>query len=104
MRLIENYIPPSTNDLADLKFRLQFTGQQMAELAGVSNSNQWRKYTGGGKPRDLNLHILFFIAAQLTLDDENLSRILNEMNKLGAEFDRLSVEEKLSLLSHQGIR
>ncbi|WP_099119179.1 transcriptional regulator [Xenorhabdus ishibashii] len=95
MRLIKNYIPPSTNDLADLKFRLQFTGQKMAELAGVSNSNQWRKYTGGEKPRELNLHILFFIAAQLVLDDENLSRILNEMNRLGAEFDRLSIEDKL---------
>ncbi|MEX0446543.1 XRE family transcriptional regulator [Xenorhabdus sp. SGI246] len=87
MRLIENYIPPSTNDLADLKFRLNSTGQQMAELAGVSNGNQWRKYTGGEKPRELNQHILFFIAAQLTLDDKTLSCILNEMIKLGAEFE-----------------
>ncbi|CDL86681.1 hypothetical protein [Xenorhabdus cabanillasii] len=88
MRLIKNYIPPSTSNLADLKFELQFTGQQMAELAGISNSNQWRKYTGGEKPRELNLHILFFIAAQLVLDDKKLSIILNEMNRLGAELDR----------------
>ncbi|MDC9595115.1 XRE family transcriptional regulator [Xenorhabdus sp. IM139775] len=87
MRLIENYIPPSTNDLTDLKGRLHFTGQQMAELAGVSNSNQWRKYTGGEKPRELNQHILFFVAAQLTLDQNELSLILDEMRKLGAEFE-----------------
>ncbi|MDE1478358.1 XRE family transcriptional regulator [Xenorhabdus bovienii] len=87
MRLIENYIPPSTGDLADLKGNLRFTGQQMAELAGVSNSNQWRKYTGGEKPRALNQHVLFFIAAQLALDPKALELILDKMRALGAEFE-----------------
>ncbi|CDG98595.1 conserved hypothetical protein [Xenorhabdus bovienii str. puntauvense] len=87
MRLIENYVPPSTDDLADLKGKLRFTGQQMAELAGVSGSNQWRKYTGGEKPRELNQHILFFIAAQLTLDQKELLSILDKMRKLGSEFE-----------------
>ncbi|WP_340608177.1 XRE family transcriptional regulator [Xenorhabdus bharatensis] len=88
MRLIDNYIPPSIDSLTCLKSKLRFTGQQMAELAGISNSNQWRKYTGGEKPRALNQHILFFIAAQLALDETTLSIILDEMRKLGAEFEK----------------
>ncbi len=40
MRLIGNYSPPTTEDLIKLKQKLGFTGEQMADLAGVSGNNQ----------------------------------------------------------------
>lgn len=85
-RIISNYVPPSPDDLGRLKGELRFTGQQMAELAGVANNNQWRKYTGGENPRSLNPHILFFIAAQLALDTYQFETVLLKMKELGGQF------------------
>jgi len=85
MRLIDQYTPPSTDDLNELKTRLGFTGNQMAEMAGVSGNNQWRKYTGGTAPRDMSLHILFYLAAQLALSPEELAKVLDKMKEIGAE-------------------
>ncbi|ELY1197706.1 XRE family transcriptional regulator [Salmonella enterica] len=87
MRLIKNYIPPRANKLADLKCQLNYTGNKMAELAGVTNNNQWRKYTGGEEPRAMNQHMLFFIAAQLSLSNDDLDKILKKMRDIGADFD-----------------
>lgn len=84
MRLIKDYSPPSTSDLSDLKERLGYTGNQMADLAGVAGNSQWRKYTGGENPRAMSPHILFFIAAQLTLDEDNLQKVLDKMRDIGA--------------------
>ncbi len=84
MRLIGNYSPPTTEDLIKLKQELGFTGEQMADLAGVSGNNQWRKYTGGKMPRVVSLHILFYIATQLTLSEDDLNRILAKMREIGA--------------------
>lgn len=57
----------------------------MAELAGVASNSQWRKYTGGAEPRAMSPHILFFMAAQLALDDKELSLIINKMKEAGAQ-------------------
>ncbi|KMK11691.1 hypothetical protein ABW06_20435 [Pluralibacter gergoviae] len=84
MRLINDYTPPSPEDLETLKERLGFTGNQMADLAGVASNSQWRKYTGGAEPRAMSPHILFFMAAQLALDDSELTRVLAKMKELGA--------------------
>ncbi|EMB4326656.1 XRE family transcriptional regulator [Pluralibacter gergoviae] len=84
MRLINDYTPPSPEDLEKLKERLGFTGNQMADLAGVASNSQWRKYTGGAEPRAMSPHILFFMAAQLALDDSELTRVLAKMKELGA--------------------
>ncbi|TDB48990.1 helix-turn-helix domain-containing protein [Photorhabdus luminescens] len=84
MRLIGNYSPPTTEDLIKLKEELGFTGEQMADLAGVSGNNQWRKYTGGKMPRVVSPHILFYIATQLTLSEDDLNRILAKMREIGA--------------------
>jgi transcriptional regulator with XRE-family HTH domain len=84
MRLINDYTPPSTDDLARLKEQLGYTGNQMADLAGVAGNSQWRKYTGGAEPRAMSPHILFFIAAQLTLSDEELQKVLEKMREIGA--------------------
>ncbi|PHH47920.1 transcriptional regulator [Pluralibacter gergoviae] len=84
MRLITDYTPPSPEDLEKLKERLGFTGTQMADLAGVASNSQWRKYTGGAEPRAMSPHILFFMAAQLTLDENELTRVLAKMKEIGA--------------------
>ncbi len=85
MRLIDNYTPPSHEDLARLKEELGYTGTQMAELAGVASNSQWRKYTGGESPRAVSPHILFFMAAQLSLQPEEIKHVLNKMREIGAE-------------------
>lgn len=85
MRLIEDYSPPSHEDLARLKEELGYTGTQMAELAGVASNSQWRKYTGGESPRAVSPHILFFMAAQLVLSEEELTKVLDKMRDMGAQ-------------------
>lgn len=85
MRLIEDYTPPSPEDLEELKKHLGYTGNQMADLAGVASNSQWRKYTGGESPRAMSPHILFFIAVQLTLSNEELEKITNKMREIGAQ-------------------
>ena len=85
MRLINDYTPPSTDDLNKLKDDLGYTGNQMADLAGVASNSQWRKYTGGESPRAMSPHILFFMAAQLVLTDDDLTKIIKKMQEIGAE-------------------
>lgn len=84
MRLIEFYTPPSPDDLSKLKESLGYTGNQMADLAGVSSNSQWRKYTGGETPRAMSPHILFYMAAQLALTPDEISRVLIKMREIGA--------------------
>lgn len=85
MRLIKEYSPPTTDDLIRLKDELGYTGNQMADLAGVASNSQWRKYTGGESPREMSPHILFFLAAQLALSEDELSKVLKKMQEIGAE-------------------
>lgn len=84
MRLINEYTSPTPKDLDKLKTELGYTGTQMADLAGVASNSQWRKYTGGTEPRSMSPHILFFMAAQLSLSNEDLSLILKKMKIIGA--------------------
>jgi len=84
MPLLKDYVPPTTEDLEALKAELGYTGNQMAELAGVSGNNQWRKYTGGVSPRAMSPQMLFYIAAQLVLTEEELDRVVDKMKQLGA--------------------
>ncbi|EAV3585610.1 XRE family transcriptional regulator [Salmonella enterica] len=85
MRLIKDYTPPTPEDLNQLKEKLGYTGAQMADLAGVASNSQWRKYTGGESPRAMSPHILFFMAAQLTLSEDDINKILDKMIEIGAE-------------------
>lgn len=84
MRLINEYTPPTPEDLEKLKTDLGYTGAQMADLAGVASNSQWRKYTGGAEPRAMSPHILFFMAAQLTLTDAETQRVIDKMKDIGA--------------------
>jgi transcriptional regulator with XRE-family HTH domain len=85
MKIIKHYAPPSTGDLEQLKIDLGKTGNDMAEIAGLSDGRQWRKYTGGAKPREVSAQMLFFIAARLTLDDDQLGVIYEKMREIGAD-------------------
>ncbi|EMH4096188.1 XRE family transcriptional regulator [Serratia marcescens] len=90
MRLINEYTPPTPEDLEQLKSELGYTGTQMADLAGVASNSQWRKYTGGAEPRAMSPHILFFVAAQLALSDRDLTNVLDKMKEIGAEINKRS--------------
>ncbi|MCS2162441.1 helix-turn-helix domain-containing protein [Scandinavium sp. H11S7] len=86
MRLINDYIPPTPMQLEKLKEELGYTGNQMADLAGVASNSQWRKYTGGESPRAMSPHILFFMAAQLALNEDEIHKVLGKMREIGSEF------------------
>ena len=79
------YEAPRTEDLQRLKDSLGYSGNDMANLASVAGGQQWRKYTGGAEPRDINLHMLFFIAARLALPPEQLRAVVEKMQEIGAE-------------------
>lgn len=87
MKIIENYTAPNTDDLANLRKALGLQGEGMAHLAGVAGSSQWRKYTGGAEPRKMSMHMLFYIAARLTLSESEINPILNKMREIGGTFD-----------------
>lgn len=84
MKRIEQYTPPPANALARLKNELSFTSPQMADLAGLAQGAQWRKYTGGQDPRPLGMQMHFYMAALLTLSEEDLERIAETMRDQGA--------------------
>lgn len=84
MKIIEQYSPPSADALARLKIDLGYTSQQMAELAGLAQGGQWRKYTGGTAPRTLGVHMHFYLAALLALSEAELERVLDTMRAQGA--------------------
>lgn len=87
MKRIAHYGPPTPDDLARLKSQLDFTGAQMADLAGLAQGAQWRKYTGGVDPRTLGSHMHFYMAALLTLTDDELARVVATMRDHGAEVE-----------------
>ena len=87
MRLIDDYTSPTPEDLQALKDSLGYTGNQMADLAGVASNSQWRKYTGGVTPRAMSPHILFFMAAQLALTPAELELVLIKMREIGAKIN-----------------
>lgn len=89
-----HYQAPTTDDLQRLKDSLGYTGKQMADLASLSSDVQWRKYTGGAQPREVNLHMLFLMAARLTLAPQELRSVADKMRELGAQVD---AEELLRL-------
>lgn len=84
MRLFNHYEEPPVEDLLSLKEQLGYNGTQMADLALVANNSQWRKYTNRNSPRPISPHILFLIAAQLSLDENEINKVLDKMRELGA--------------------
>lgn len=87
MKRIKHYAPPSAGDLARLKNDLNFTSPQMADLSGLAQGAQWRKYTGGATPRELGMQMHFYMAALLTLPEEELAKVIECMRAQGAEVE-----------------
>jgi hypothetical protein len=87
MTRIDQYQPPAPAALAQLKDRLGLSSDQMAKLAGLAQGGQWRKYTGTASPRTLGPHMHFYIAALLTLPDDQLARVFEAMREQGARFE-----------------
>lgn len=87
MNKITRYSPPTTDDLERLKRELGMTGNQMADLAGLADGRQWRKYTGGAAPRELSAQMLFMLSARLTLPDEVLETVYAKMREVGADIE-----------------
>lgn len=87
MKRIKHYDPPSAGDLARLKDDLKFTSPQMADLAGLAQGAQWRKYTGGAEPRELGMQMHFYMAALLALSEGELDRIADLMRSHGADVE-----------------
>lgn len=87
MKRIKSYVPPSVGDLLRLKSDLGFTSPQMADLSGLAQGGQWRKYTGGEKPRSMGMQMHFYMAALLTLSDDELLRVINKMGEQGAAIE-----------------
>jgi hypothetical protein len=81
------YNAPKPEDFRRLKDTLEQTGEQMADLFGVAGGQQWRKYTGGEKPREMAPQMLFFGAAKLALKPDELDRVLAKMREIGADIE-----------------
>jgi hypothetical protein len=65
-RAVDNairYVAPPLHSLRDLKDRLDYSGQQMAEMFGLAGSQQWHKYSGKSAPREMGLPMLFLAFA-----------------------------------------
>lgn len=77
----------TTDDLARLQKQLGYTGAQMAKLMGVSSDKQYRKYTGGKKPRVVSMHMLFFAMAQRVLKQKDIEAVYDAMRETGAVVD-----------------
>lgn len=92
MKRIELYRPPEPADLLALKSELQATSAEMARLAGLTQGSQWRKYTGSADPRALGMHMHFYMAAILTLNDSDIERITATMQAHGAQVGTVSMD------------
>ncbi|MGF7191992.1 hypothetical protein JOE11_005065 [Robbsia andropogonis] len=80
------YSPPTPENLRALKERLDFTGEQMAQMFGLAGNNQWRKYTGGADPRPMSLPMLF-LAMALPDRTATVDQVLDKCRAVGATID-----------------
>lgn len=92
MKCINHYTPPTPAELARLKDDLGYTSNQMAQLAGLAQGGQWRKYTGTLTPRPIGQHMHFYLAALLTLSPDQIEAIFSCMRKHGAELEVGTIE------------
>jgi hypothetical protein len=94
VKIIEGYVPPSPQALAELKRRLGYTSYDMSKLAALSQPGTWRKYTMRTPDRRLNVGLHFYLAALLTLPEEQIQKVFEVMCQQGAELDIADFEPK----------
>ena len=80
------YDPPSPRALRELKVKLNYSGQQMADLFGLASSQQWRKYSGDGAPRAMSLPMLFLAGALLNRT-ATVEQVFDWCRSVGAVID-----------------
>lgn len=80
------YEPPSPRALRELKVKLNYSGQQMADLFGLASSQQWRKYSGDGAPRAMSLPMLFLAGALLNRT-ATVDQVFDWCRSVGAVID-----------------
>lgn len=97
MHAFRTYTPPTQADLASLKTSTGLTGNEFAALLGLADGRQWRKYTGGADPRSLSAAMLFTLAAQLELSDEQIERVVARMRAIGAEVETIRASQSTAL-------
>lgn len=78
------YMPPSPQNLRDLKERLNFSGKQMADLFGLASAQQWHKYCGGSEPREMSLSMLFLAGAIMLGPKATVMEVFDWCTALGA--------------------
>ncbi|HDR9274886.1 TPA: XRE family transcriptional regulator [Burkholderia vietnamiensis] len=83
------YSPPSPEDLERIKEQLGKSSGDMADLFGLANGRQWRRYLSidPNNRREMGMHMLFFAMARLELDAATIERILNRMRAAGATIE-----------------
>jgi Pyruvate/2-oxoacid:ferredoxin oxidoreductase gamma subunit len=59
----------------------------MADLFGVSDDKQFRKYTGGKEPRKMSAQMFFFAMARLVLKQKDIEAVIERMRQEGATID-----------------
>ena len=86
-----HYTPPTPAELEQLKVELGKSSGEMADLFGLANGRQWRRYLSEdpANRRDMGMHMLFFAIARLELDDKAIERVLQRMRQVGATVDLL---------------
>lgn len=84
-----HYTPPTPEELERLKVELGKSSGEMAELFGLANGRQWRRYLSEdpANRRDMGMHMLFFAMARTELDDKSIARVLDRMRQVGATID-----------------
>ncbi|CAJ0707263.1 hypothetical protein R11007_05072 [Ralstonia holmesii] len=83
------YKPPTPVELERFKVELGKSSGEMADLFGLANGRQWRRYLSEdpANRRDMGMHMLFFAIARLELDDKAIERVLQRMRQVGAVID-----------------
>jgi len=83
------YTAPTPEDLERLKNDLSKSSAEMADLFGLANGRQWRRYLSidPANRREMGMHMLFFAMARLELDAQTIERVLNRMSEVGATID-----------------
>lgn len=81
------YEPPTPANLRDLKARLEYSGQQMADLFGLATKDQWRKYSGDNAPRPMSLPMLFLTGATYLGPHATVEQVFDWCREVGAKIE-----------------
>ncbi|WP_087735975.1 transcriptional regulator [Paraburkholderia piptadeniae] len=95
-----NFKTVTADDLIRLKDELNFSSNQMADLVGLANGRQFRRYTSlADDPkngRKMSFHMLFYLAARILAlrgTAITIDAVYAEMRRVGAKVDPLAAPD-----------